>query len=52
MSLITYDFDNRTEQNRNFINLYYICTSLNNPQQTTYKHKVTLYTLTMNTQYI
>ena len=35
-----------TEQNRNFINLYYICTSLNITQQTTYTHKVTLYTLT------
>ena len=42
----------RTEQNRNFINLYYICTSLYNTQQTTYKYKVTLYTLTINTQYI
>jgi len=43
---------NRTEQNRNFINLYYSCILLNNTQQTTYKHKVTLYTLTINTLYI
>jgi len=42
----------RTEQNRNFINMHYMCASLNNKQQTTYKHKVTLYTLTINTQYI
>jgi len=28
------------EQNRNFINLYNICTSFNNTQQTTYHHNI------------
>ena len=29
-----------------------VCASLYNTQQTTYKHKVTLYTLTRNTHFI
>ena len=42
----------RTKQNRNFINLYYYLYIVIQQTKTTYKHKVTLYTLTRNTQYI